>query len=140
LKKDAETLESELRRASQIEDYLAANDESFVEETVAELMARTFVGKGITKAELARRSGSSTVYVHQVFAGRRCPSRDKVICLCIGMGADLSETQDLLKAAGYAPLYATNRRDAVVMFGLMHGKALEEIDEKLDGNQLEMLS
>ena len=85
MKKDRETLESELRSAKRIEDYLTVNRDSLRDESFEELIARTFRGKGITKAELSRRSNSSTVYIHQVFAGRRCPSRDKLLCLCIGM-------------------------------------------------------
>ncbi len=139
MKKDRETLESELRSAKRIEDYLTVNRDSLRDESFEELIARTFRGKGITKAELSRRSNSSTVYIHQVFAGRRCPSRDKLLCLCIGMSAELDETQELLLAAGYAPLRADFPRDVVIMHGLIRWKSLEQINDKLSETQLEQL-
>ena len=50
----------------------------------------------------------SEVYLHQVFSGRRRPSRDRLVCICIGLKATLDEAQELLKQAGYAQLYPKN--------------------------------
>ena len=55
------------------------------------------------KAELARRSGISEVYLHQVFAGRRNPSRDRLLCICVGLGITLDETQRMLTQGGLRP-------------------------------------
>lgn len=76
-------------------------------------------------------AGMSEVYLHQVFAGRRNPSRDRLLCLCIGLSATVEETQKLLQYVGYAQLYPRNRRDAIVLYGLMHGQVLTEINDKL---------
>lgn len=73
----------------------------------------------------------SEVYLHQVFSGRRNPSRDRLLCLCIGLGATLEETQDLLKRASYAQLYPKSKRDAVIIHGLLHKKELNDINDTL---------
>lgn len=73
----------------------------------------------------------SEVYLHQVFSGRRNPSRDRLLCLCIGLGATLEETQDLLKRASYAQLYPKSKRDAVIIHGLLHQKELNDINDTL---------
>ena len=52
-------------------------------------LTRLYETKDLTKAELARRSGISEVYLHQVFAGRRNPSRDWLLCICVGLGITL---------------------------------------------------
>jgi Zn-dependent M16 (insulinase) family peptidase len=84
-----------------------------------------------TKAELARRAGMSDVYLHQVFSGKRKPSRDRVLCFCVGLDATVEETQKLLEQASLARLYPRNRRDAIVLHGLAHGTALDEINDAL---------
>ena len=71
------------------------------------------------------------MYLHQVFSGRRTPSRNRLLCLCFGLGASVEEAQDLLRHARLAPLYSRDRRDAIVIFGLSHGISLDEINDKL---------
>ena len=73
----------------------------------------------------------SEVYLHQVFSGRRKPSRDRLLCLCIGMGAGLENVQQLLKRVGYAPLYPKLKRDAIIGHGILHRTPLTEINDKL---------
>ena len=88
-------------------------------------------GSGLSKAELARRAWISEVYLHQVFSGRRRPSRDRLLCLCIGLGAGLEEANLLLKGMGYAPVYPRLKRDAIISHGLLHRTPLAEINDKL---------
>ena len=88
-------------------------------------------GIGPLTAELARRAGMSEVYLYQVFSGRRRPSRDRLLCLCIGLESELEEAQLLLKRMGYAPLYPRLKRDAIISHGLLHYTPLGEINNKL---------
>ena len=68
---------------------------------------------------------------HQVFSGRRRPSRDRLLCLCFGLGAGLEEANLLLKGMGYAPVYPRLKRDAIISHGLLHRTPLTEINDKL---------
>ena len=68
---------------------------------------------------------------HQVFSGRRRPSRDRLLCLCFGLGAGLEEANLLLKGMGYAPVYPRLKRDAIISHGLLHRTPLAEINHKL---------
>lgn len=73
----------------------------------------------------------SEVYLHQVLSGRRNPSRDRLLCLCLVLGTELEETQTLLQSAGYARLYPKVRRDAVIIHALIHRTDLNEVNDKL---------
>ena len=84
-----------------IDSYIKENEAYFVDRSVTELLSELYEHQNISKAELARRAGMSEVYLHQLFSGRRKPSRDKLLCLCIGMELTLVETQWLLKEAAY---------------------------------------
>ena len=81
----------------------------------------------------------SEVYLHQVFAGRRNPSRSRLLCLCFGLNATLEETQELLKQCGHAQLYPKNRRDAIIQYGLANGMDLFAVNDKLFAENEETL-
>ena len=130
-RKNTDDLNQELMSAPDIDSYIKNNQTSFAERSVTELLASFYERQGLSKAELARRSCMSEVYLHQVFSGRRNPSRDRLLCICIGLGATLEETQTLLKRASYAQLYPKNKRDAVIIHGLLHGTALNMVNDTL---------
>ena len=114
-----------------LESYLAQNQEFFSREDITQELNQFYQRTGLTKAALARRAGMSEVYLHQVFSGRRKPSRDRLLCICIGMSVSLEETQRLLKRAAYARLYPKHKRDAIISYGILHHTPLGEINDKL---------
>lgn len=116
---------------SKLDAYIKNNQEQFSNQNVAELLTKLYENYPLTKAELARQSEMSEVYLHQVFSGRRKPSRDRLLCLCIGMKLSLEDSQHLLKCARYAQLYPKSRRDTIISFGLLHGFSLYEVNDKL---------
>ena len=129
--KTTDDLRQELMSASSIDSYLRENQRYFAKQSMTELLLALYQSKGCSKASLARRSGMSEVYLHQVFAGRRKPSRDRLLCLCIGLNATLEKTQLILKQAAYAQLYPKNRRDAIISHGILHSADLDAINDKL---------
>ena len=129
--KDTDDLQQELMVAVDLNQFIEDNEDKFSRENVAEVINNLFLQKNISKAFLAKNSGVSEVYLHQVFAGHRNPSRNRLLCLCFGLSATLEETQTLLKQCGYAQLYSRKKRDAVVIYGLLHGMSLYEVNDKL---------
>lgn len=107
------------------------NAHLFLSDTAASYLADLYRRRSMSKAELARRSGVSSVYLHQVFAGRRMPSRDRLLCLCLGLGATLEETQHLLRLAVCAPLWSRRRRDAVLIYAVSHNWPLPQANQAL---------
>lgn len=124
-------LSSDLMKSQNIDSYISANRPFFMEQDIPELLAELYEKKSISKADLARKSAMSVVYLHQVFSGRRKPSRDRLLCLCIGLEATLEETQRLLMQATYAQLYPKIKRDAIISFGIVHHMEVQEINDKL---------
>lgn len=130
-KKTTDDLRQELMDQPSIETYLSDNRSCFMEQGILDLLESLRERCGLPKAEIARRSGMSEVYLHQVFSGRRNPSRDRLLALCVGMGASLEEANQLLRQAAYAQLYPRLRRDAIISHGLAHRHSLVEINESL---------
>ena len=130
-KKNTDNLQQELMNAPDLNQFLSQNQKQFVNPNVAELLNRLFERKNISKASLAKQAGMSEIYLHQIFAGRRNPSRNRLLCLCFGLDASVEETQELLKLCGMAQLYPKLKRDAIIYYGLLHGLPLFEINDFL---------
>ena len=130
-KKNTDGLQQELMDSPDLTLFLSQNQEQFVNKSVSELLNHLFEEKNISKAALAKKAGMSEIYLHQIFAGRRNPSRNRLLCLCYGLEASVEETQGLLKLCGMAQLYPKLKRDAIIYYGLLHKLSLFEINDKL---------
>ena len=117
--------------STDLSQFLSRNQEQFVDKSVAELLNHLFEKKNISKAALAKQAGMSEIYLHQIFAGRRTPSRNRLLCLCYGLEASIDETQELLRLCGMAELYPKLKRDAIIYYGLLHKLDLFAINDKL---------
>lgn len=133
--KDTNNLQHELMSASDLGRFLSENQENFNNQGFADLLQSLFRKKDISKAALAKSAGMSEVYLYQLFSGGRNPSRDRILCLCFGMGATLEEAQELLKESGNAQLYVKDRRDAIIIYGLLHHQGLDEVNDSLFSEQ-----
>ena len=122
----------ELRETKDLALWLQRHEPEFRCQSVAQALTELYRARDLSKAELSRRSDVSLVYLHQVFGGRRTPSRDRLLGLCLGLQATLDETQTLLQTAGYAPLRLSCRRDAVVLYAILRGLPLMELRELLE--------
>lgn len=137
--KETSDLRQELMEAPDLDSFLSENQDSFQNTTVCDTLCCLFQKSRLSKATLAKRSGMSEVYLHQVFSGRRNPSRSRLICLCFGLKATIDETQSMLKQCGYAELYPKNKRDAIILFGLLHNKSLFDVNDMLYDQEAETL-
>ena len=139
-KKNTDGLRQELMDSTDLSQFLSRNQEQFVDKSVAELLNHLFEKKNISKAVLAKQAGMSEIYLHQIFAGRRTPSRNRLLCLCYGLEASIEETQELLRLCGMAELYPKLKRDAIIYYGLLHKLDLFVINDKLFDENEDTLS
>ena len=128
-------LSQELMECADLDAYLREHHAAFCGQSLTGQLHSFYKRSKLKKAALARMAGMSEVYLHQVFAGRRNPSRNRLFCLCISMKLTLEETQQLLKLAGYSPLYLRVRRDAILCYGLLHQMTWQEINSRLEEQQ-----
>lgn len=133
--KNTDDLQQELMEAHDLDQFLSDNEENFINNSVCELLNQLFRKRNISKATLAKQSGMSEVYLHQVFAGRRNPSHSRLLCLCFGLQTTVEETQELLKQCGFARLYT----DAIILYGILNGQDLFAVNDKLFAENEESL-
>ena len=69
---------------------------------------------------IIQRAGLEKSFGHQLFSGRRTPSRDTVLQLAFGFSLTVNETQELLKVARKSLLYPRVKRDSAIIYCLYH--------------------
>ena len=133
VKKDRMTddLQMELMSATDLNKFIEKNEDKFCNVNIADLLNEMYIKRDISKAALAKKACISEVYLHQMFAGTRNPSRNRLLCLCFGLDATMEETQAILKHCGYGQLYSRKKRDAIIIYGLLHEMELPEVNERL---------
>ncbi len=137
--KDTARLLQELQDCSDFRRFYQDNAQELPRRSLSECLGELVKRHGIKKADAIRRAELSEVYGYQIFSGLRLPERGKLLCLAVGMQLSLDETQTLLKSSGYAPLYAKNPFDCVVIYGLCRQLSVAQINDLLYDYEMETL-
>lgn len=141
MKKSTDDLMNLLKQAPSVDDYFDKNDNEIFFGSLSELIDYFLARKKLTKAEVVKRSGMNRGYCYEIMSGKapKNNSRDKIILLCFGLTLTVEEAQQLLKKSGYAPLYARDTRDAIIIFSLENGIGVVKTNLKLDEYHLKVL-
>ena len=130
--KDTEQLQHELKDADSMEAFFAENGEHLRHLTLAEYLGQLLEEKGLTKAEVVRRSNLDQVYGYHIFSGyKKSPSKEKVLALALALGLSPEEAQRLLYYAGAKQLYVRDPWDSVIWYALEHKLSVGETNELL---------
>ena len=78
-------------------------------------------------------------YGHQLFSGKRNPSRDTVLQLSFAMGVDYNQAQEMLRISGKSQLYPRIKRDAAIIYCLNNHKSLTDVQILLDELKLPLI-
>ena len=72
----------------------------------------------MTFSQVQTASGITKSLFYAMLNGTRNPKKGNIIKIAVAMKLTLEEANELLKLAGQKELYAKNKEDAIVMFGL----------------------
>ena len=141
MKKPTDELLKILKSKNSVEEYFEENDDEIFFGTLSEMLDFYRVRKNISKAEVARKSNIKREYCYEILRGdtNKKPSRDKVIMLCFGLSLTVEESQQVLKKSGYAPLYARDTRDSIIIFSLSHNISVVKTNITLEDYGLDPL-
>lgn len=138
-KKSTDELNKILRSNIPISRYLKENADSFNNLTLPQTFELILKENKISKSQAVKGSDLERTHGYQILSGKRIPTRDNLIRMCIGMRASSEQTRLLLLKNKSAPLYSKDKRDSVILFGIMHHMNLQEINELLYHNHLPIL-
>ena len=122
-----------------ISQYLKENAASFHKLTLPETFEIILKENKISKAQAVKGSDLERTHGYQILSGKRNPTRDSLLRMCIGMRASSEQTRILLLKIKAAPLYSKDKRDSVILFGILHHMNLQGINELLYQNRLPIL-
>lgn len=139
MRKDTSEIVKQLQLSPDFQSFYQENRDYMVDKSLAQLLEQLLKQTGISKAKAIKNAEMSEIYGYHIFAGSRIPERGKVLALAIGMGLKLEQVQQLLKAAGYSPLYVKRPFDSVVLYGIMKNMSVAQINELLYDYGMETL-
>lgn len=125
--KTTEELSRMIRRGSQ--ERLAGAE--FETPTPGEYLRELLQARELSTRSVIRRCNLDRSYCYQLLNGTRVPSRELIVRLALELRFTEAETQRLLKLAQRPVLYARNRRDAAVLYGLTHGLGADQVNALL---------
>lgn len=123
-------LEFMIEQCNSFEDFEKRFPDEFLadDERAGNYLDKLMVKYEQKAATLSEAAGLHRSFVGNILNGRKEPSRDSIIAICLAMKATLEELQTLLKFTGHAPLYVRRKRDVIIWFGIMKKKTIVEID------------
>lgn len=139
MNKDTSKIVEELGLCPDFNTFYNENGEYMISATLSEKLDELLKSKGLKKSQVIRDSELSEVYSYQIFSGLRVPERKKLLSLAIGMKLNLDEVQNLLKCAGYSPLYVKLPFDSIIIYGICKKLSVVEINALLFDYDMETL-
>ena len=131
MKKTTAQLLKDLKLNPDFKTFYRKNQDSFITESLADLLNDLLQQSGKSKAAVIRDSQISEIYGYKIFDGEKIPKRNKLLALAFGMGLNLTQTQKLLRCAGYAQLYAKIPFDSVVIYALCKKLTVRQLNDLL---------
>ena len=132
MQKSTTELLNELKNFDSFKEYEKINKNSMINKTLSQYLCDLLEEKHLKKSDVIRKGELNESYAYQMFSGvKSTPSKDKLICLSIGMDLSVDETNSLLKLAGLSPLYPWIKRDSIIIINMNNKKSVVEINEEL---------
>ena len=95
--------------------------------------------QGKVPEHIIKRADIERSYGHQLFKGARNPSRDTVLQLAFGFGADVDTAQEMLKHARMSALYPRVKRDTAIIYCLHNRFTIVETQNVLHEMELPLI-
>ena len=111
-----------------LEHFLQWDESSFLMPSFGEYMTAWCTAHNQVPEKVILRANLDKSYGHQLFNGKRNPSRDTVIQLAFAIQADLQQAQEMLKIARKSPLYPRVKRDTVIIYCLHNRISLADAE------------
>ena len=109
-----------------LEHFLRRNESAYLTVSFCDYLNTWCRKHQEVPEQVIRRADLEKSYGHQLFGGKRNPSRDTVLKLAFAMRQDLVEAQEMLRIARKSPLYPRFKRDTVIIYCLHNHISLTE--------------
>ena len=122
-----------------LEQFLKRDGTDFLTPSFSDYLKDCCRKRGEVPERVILRANLEKSYGHQLFNGKRNPSRDTVLQLAFALEADVAQAQEMLKIAQRSSLYPRIKRDAVLIYCLHHRLSLIDTEIILEDLCLPLL-
>lgn len=136
----SDALHKQIKGADSFSEFWERHKKQIVRQPLSEYLCELLDEKGLKRSDVVVRTGLDKAYVYQIFAGKKNPSRDKLITIAFGMEFSKEETQRMLQLSGHRELWPKDERDALFLFAIQRGMSLEEVHTELERYGLDPLA
>ncbi|MBD5149012.1 MAG: helix-turn-helix transcriptional regulator [Oscillibacter sp.] len=136
----SDALHKQIKGAGSFSEFWEQHKKQIVHQPLSEYLCELLDERGLKRSEVVVRTGLDKAYVYQIFAGKKNPSRDKLITIALGMEFSEEETQRMLQLSGHRELWPKDERDALLLFAIQRGMSLEEVHTELERYGLDPLA
>ncbi len=121
---DTDELLKQLLGEPDLRSFLRRHGDVYTEISFSDYLTGWCRDHGEIPERVIRRADLEKSFGHQLFSGRRRPSRDTVIQLAFALRRDVEGAQEMLRVAGKSPLSPRIKRDTVIIHSLYNGRGL----------------
>ncbi len=136
----SDDLDKEIKSSKSFSEFWKRHKKRIVHHPLSEYLCELLDEKGLKRSDVVVRTGLDKAYVYQIFAGKKHPSRDKLITIAFGIKLSEEETQRMLKLSGLRELWPKDERDALLLFAIRRGMSLEDVHTELERYDLDPLA
>ena len=122
-----------------LEQFLLRNESAYLNADFSDYLSNWCKSHQEIPEQLIRRANLEKSFGHQLFTGKRKPSRDTVIQLAFAMRASVAQAQEMLKVARKSVLYPRIKRDTVIIYCLHNRVSLLDTEIILENLGLPIL-
>ena len=101
-----------------LDQFLHRDESAFLLPSFAEYLQDWCCRHNEIPEHIIQKISVERSYGHQIFSGKRKPSRDIVLQLAFALNADVAQAQEMLKIADKSILYPRIKRDTVIIYCL----------------------
>ena len=122
----------------ELDQYLASIRDKYPKDLSSYIKA-ILAEKGMSIADMQKRSCIDRTYIYQIMDGSKNPGRDKIIAMAVACRMTLPECQRALEIAQEGILYAKSRRDSVVIYAINKKMSIMDLKGLLEQYGLQTL-
>lgn len=102
--------------------------------TLGIFLMNQICAKGISIGTASELAGLNRATLYKILNGDTHPTRNVLIRLSRILDMSIEATQQLLKMAGFSPLSGSRTHDVIIMYGIINGLNIMDIDRDLTKN------
>ena len=128
----ADKLHAQIEETESFSEFWERHKDQIIQKPLSEYLCTLLEEKKLKRSDVVVRTGLDRAYVYQIFAGKKNPSRDKLITIAFGMKLREEEAQRMLQLSGHRELWPKDERDALLLFAIQRRMSLEEVHTELE--------